>query len=307
MKLLNVDYSMALSFSESVTDHSFLLRCVPVSRGCQTVTSCVLEVNPAVPLVTYRDVFGNTVYRGQCYAPHSEFSFHVNAMVQVHGKEGTREPCPPFYKYSTPLTACTDEMRQFLLELFESSPLASYVAQKKVDCSHAHDAAKILCAGVHGRIAYTSGATTVRTSAAEAFTLQKGVCQDYAHLFVSLCRAMGIPARYVCGMSKGEGATHAWVEFFVPDDAYGTENGSAVWGRWFGVDPTRNKCVDDDYVILAVGRDFTDCQVDRGVFCGAVQQNQTVFVKTMEFPLADTTGEFSGHSVGGGIDLAGQQ
>ncbi|MBQ3671009.1 MAG: transglutaminase family protein, partial [Treponema sp.] len=136
---------------------------------------------------------------------------------------------------------------------------------------------------------------------------RKGVCQDYAHLFIALCREAGIVARYVCGMSKGEGATHAWAEFFVPDGEFRAANGQNASGTWYGIDPTRNKFTDDDYVILAVGRDFSDCQVDRGVFCGSVEQRQTVFVKTAELAPPIDTGLFSGHSVSGGADLAGQQ
>lgn len=307
MKSLDVDYRMNLEFSADVADHYFMLRCVPLSRGCQTVLSRSLEINPAVPLLANRDVFGNIVYRGHCFAGHNAFSFHADATVQVHSEEGTREPCPPFYKYPTALTACTEQMAEFLYGVFSSSELRNAVQGRRVPSECIHDFARALLPAVHERIAYTSGATTVRTTAAEAFAGQKGVCQDYAQLFIALCRRAGIAARYVCGMSKGEGATHAWAEFFVPDETFVAANGQAAFGKWYGIDPTRNKRADDDYVILAVGRDFSDCQVDRGVFCGAVSQTQSVFVRTTELVPPASTGMFSGHSVSGGADLAGQQ
>lgn len=307
MKFLFVDYKMTLVFSGDVFDHYFTLRCVPISRGCQTVLSRSLDLEPAVPVGAGRDVFGNIVYHGQCYGAHSTFSFHADAHVQVNGTEGTREPCHPCYKYNTPLTACDDDMTEFLFTVFSGSELEDVVHTRRIPSKCIRDFADRLLPAVHARIAYTSGATSVTTTAAEAFALQKGVCQDYAHLFVSLCRRAGIAARYVCGMSVGEGATHAWAEFFIPDDEFLRNDGKAANGTWFGIDPTRNKFTGDDYVILAVGRDFSDSQVDRGVFCGSVSQEQSVFVKTTEFPLPTDKGTFTGHSVSGGTDIAGQQ
>ena len=307
MKNLSVDYSMSLEFSDSVTDHSFLLRCIPTARGCQTVFSRSLEVSPGVPLSTYRDVFGNMVYRGQCYAPHDSFSFRAAAAVQVHAERGTREPCPAFYRYGTPLTRCSDEMREFLDSSFAGTPLAEKIGRGKFDRGEIREFAERLTEAVHSRIEYKSGSTDVRTTAEAAFTLRKGVCQDYAHLFVSLCRSAGVASRYVCGMSRGEGATHAWAEFFVPDSPAVPRDGQAAQGTWFGTDPTRNKFTDDEYVILAVGRDFSDCQVDRGVFCGSVRQTQRVLVRTSETDPPAPVGEYSGHSVIFGADMAGQQ
>ena len=307
MKTLAVDYKMELAFTGSVTDHSFILRCIPTARGCQTVMSRSLRIVPDVPLFTYRDTFGNFVYRGHCYAPHESFAFYVEAKVIVHSDAGTREPCPPFYKYPTPLTACNDEMRSFLHEAVRETSFADEVLARKFEKKHIRDFAEFLCALVYSRIEYTSGSTTVKTTAAEAFSAGKGVCQDYAHLFVSLAREAGIAARYVCGMSLGEGATHAWAEFFVPDDDNAGGDGCSLQGTWYGCDPTRNKVVNDDYVILAAGRDFTDCQVDRGVFCGSVSQTQTVFVKTQELPMNSSIGDFTGHHLVGAVDMAGQQ
>ena len=66
---------------------------------------------------------------------------------------------------------------------------------------------------------YAHGVTGVKTTAAEAFALRQGVCQDYAHVMLALCRACGLPARYVSGHLLGEGGTHAWVEVLLPDPA----------------------------------------------------------------------------------------
>ena len=307
MKSLAVDYSMSLSFSSGVTDHYFLLRCVPISRGCQTVLSRSLDIQPAVSLLTGRDVFGNVVYRGHCFSSHDSFSFRANATVHVHSEGGTREACQPFYKYPTHLASCSEEMEEFLFDSLSGTDFLPLAEKRSVPSKCVIEFARTLLPLVNARILYTSGSTTVRTTAAEAFAARKGVCQDYAHVFIALCRRAGIAARYVCGMSKGEGATHAWTEVFVPDAPLLRSDGQPQSGTWRGIDPTRNKFTDDDYVILAVGRDFSDCQVDRGVFCGSVEQRQSVFVKTDELEPPIDAGLFTGHSVSGGADLAGQQ
>ncbi len=119
---------------------------------------------------------------------------------------------------------------------------------------------------VYQRLCYAQGQTHVGTTAAEAFALGRGVCQDYAHIYVALCRMAGFPARYAAGMAVGEGATHAWAEVWQ-DEA------------WTAYDPTHDCIVDDRYVKLSHGRDFADCSVDRGCFRGASGQKQTVYVK----------------------------
>ena len=87
--------------------------------------------------------------------------------------------------------------------------------------------ARQLCHRVYEMMAYEPETTTVETPAAEVFSRQCGVCQDYAHLMISFCRANGLPARYVNGFLEGTGQTHAWVEVF---DGY----------SWQGYDPTHD-------------------------------------------------------------------
>ena len=113
------------------------------------------------------------------------------------------------------------------------------------------------------RFTYQSGATNINTTAEEALTLGKGVCQDFAHMQIAVCRALSVPARYVVGMQEGTGETHAWVEIY--------DN-----GIWVGIDPTNHKMVNDRYLTLSHGRDFADCGINRGLFVGGGTQTQTV-------------------------------
>lgn len=282
MNILEIDYTTRHEFSDPVSDHYFLLRCVPVSRDGQTVVARKLTITPETSLVTSKDIFGNVAYQGRINSPHTEFNFHSTASVIVDRKNGCRELCHPFYKFNTPLTKCSALMKGFLFSVFEGSIIEEAVYGKNLKNTDFHLAAEFLMQAVHSKIEYVTGSTTVKTSADEAFSLSKGVCQDYSHIFCSLCREAGIPARYVAGTSKGEGSTHAWAEYFVPDEEYIGNDGASMEGRWFGIDCTRNRKVDDSYVSLACGRDYLDCKVDGGIFRGMANQKMTVFVKTNE-------------------------
>ena len=271
MKTLALDYNMTLNFSQSASYHHFILRCIPLSRGGQTVLSSSLIVSPYVKLSAYTDYFGNLYYHGFIKENHDSFSFSANAVVQVRGVQGTRDRYLSLYKYKTPLTDVSDEMKNFLYDVFDYTVLKNEVRTRSLSKSHIISFASILCQSIYSYIEYRPNSTTVRTTSSQAFAQKKGVCQDYAHIFCALCREAGVASRYICGTSIGEGSTHAWAEFFVPD---------SLEGRWFALDPTRNKKCNSDYIILAAGRDYNDCQVDRGVLCCNGSQSQSIFVKT---------------------------
>ena len=110
---------------------------------------------------------------------------------------------------------------------------------------------------------YIQAVTNVETTVSEIWKMKSGVCQDFAHVLLVMLRTAGIPARYVSGYicpnengMRGEGATHAWVEAYIPD--YG----------WLGLDPTNNCLTEDQHVRLAVGRSFVDVSPVRGTYKG---------------------------------------
>jgi transglutaminase-like putative cysteine protease len=117
--------------------------------------------------------------------------------------------------------------------------------------------AALLCGLVHRHFEYQWGVTTVETTAAEAWAGGTGVCQDYAHAMVALCRLAGAPARYVSGHLLGDGGTHAWVEAFVPEDGA---------TRAVAFDPTHDRRVDLRYITVATGRDYGDVAPTSGTF-----------------------------------------
>lgn len=107
------------------------------------------------------------------------------------------------------------------------------------------------------------------TTAEAAMKMKAGVCQDYAHILLSLLRTDGICCRYVAGLAFESGETHAWVE--VNDG-----------GSWIGIDPTHNRFISDRSIKLCHGRDYSDCPIERGIFLGNAVSLQTVYSRVSE-------------------------
>ena len=126
---------------------------------------------------------------------------------------------------------------------------------------------------IYSNFKYIKGITDIETTVDEILEQRAGVCQDFAHVMLQVLRTLKIPSRYVSGYicpnkkgTRGEGATHAWVEVYIPK--YG----------WAGLDPTNNIWVTNNHVKLAIGRHFNDCSPVKGTFKGPAHQRLSVFV-----------------------------
>lgn len=126
------------------------------------------------------------------------------------------------------------------------------------------DLAERACAWSHQALAYQYGVTGVHTDAATALAQGKGVCQDYAHLMLALCRAAGLPARYVSGHLLGEGGSHAWVEVLGHEQSIQDANRAIA----VALDPTHDRPANQGYFTVAVGRDYSDVAPTSGTFHG---------------------------------------
>ncbi len=142
-------------------------------------------------------------------------------------------------------------------------------------------AAQALSQLVHTEFTYRPDATSTTTTVAEVLDGQVGVCQDFAHVLIGLCRAVGLPARYVSGYvlaaaSTTEippaGASHAWAEVHSPTHG------------WRGFDPANNLLASEQHVKMAIGRDYGDVPPTRGTFRGAADSSITVEVAVHELP-----------------------
>ena len=117
---------------------------------------------------------------------------------------------------------------------------------------------------VYQSMTYKGGVTGVSTTAAEALAQGYGVCQDYAHIMLAVCRSAGLPSRYVSGHLVGQGGTHAWVEVVLP---VGDGSGDAI--AWT-FDPTHAGRGGLEYVTIAVGADYSDVAPTSGTYISRV-------------------------------------
>jgi transglutaminase-like putative cysteine protease len=122
------------------------------------------------------------------------------------------------------------------------------------------DLASAIGGWVYRHMSYGFDHTAVHTTAAQTLAAGHGVCQDYAHLMLALCRLLGLPARYVSGHLVGEGGTHAWVEVLQPVSGHAVE--ILAW------DPTHDRPADLRYLTVAVGRDYRDVAPVSGTYSG---------------------------------------
>jgi transglutaminase-like putative cysteine protease len=223
-----------------------LLRCTPQHLPFQKIISEQCRISPATVLNAGEDSFGNILHSGHISEPHTSFAFCSEGEISLESYRICEELNPVFL-YPSDFTRSSGRVEQ----LFQSIDLggAQAVAEKVLRIG----------AKLHETFVYVSGSTNITTTAAEALELGRGVCQDYAHIMIALCRRAGIATRYVAGFLEGENYTHAWVEFFEG-------------GIWLPFDPTHNRLFDEGYIKLANGRDYADCPIERGVFTGAAQQ-----------------------------------
>jgi|WetSurMetagenome_2_1015567.scaffolds.fasta_scaffold06049_2 transglutaminase-like putative cysteine protease len=178
--------------------------------------------------------------------PRQDISIVVNGNVETTNQFCFEEPHPftPFiYLMDTPLTHFNNEIQAF--------------TQKNINNFKELDMLNALMAGIASYMRFESGTSHVHDTALQAFERQRGVCQDYAHLFVACCRSVGISSRYVSGYfftgDDGHIASHAWADAWL-----------APYG-WVSCDPTHQTFTNESYCRLAVGRDYLEACPVRGV------------------------------------------
>ena len=258
MAFLNYEYRMKISYSEPVERCYFTIKGIPADDFRQRRISYDICITPEVAYSEHQDSFGNKQIIGSVRKPHSEFEYVIKGLVEtypVSTSGGCHSPMLGMYKYPYGKCIPGDTIIGFAKEL------EAEVKSKSGD----KEKAFFIMNRLYETMTYESGSTRVETSAEEAFSNGKGVCQDFAHVFICLLRLFSIPARYVCGIMEGEGESHAWVEVACDEN-------------FVAFDPTHNREITDEYIKFGVGRDATDCTINRGVMWGGGAQLQEIYV-----------------------------
>lgn len=224
----------------------------PPSHGNQYLRAHQLQVTGArARRRMHQDASGNVIAWLHAEQVLHAIEFRLAAIVERIRDDGpTTLPAqalhsPRLLRY-TPLTAPDDRLRAL------SAQIAARPAGPLQRARQVNDA-------VAAALGYENGVTSVHTTASEALAAGRGVCQDFAHVMLAICRLLGLPARYVSGHLIGQGGTHAWVEVIVPAG----RRAQAV-----AFDPCNGRPVDASYVTIATGRDYADVAPTSGTFQG---------------------------------------
>lgn len=256
MSVLHFEYNMEIGYHEPVSKCYFTIKCIPKEDARQHLVRMDISLFPETKYSFGEDSFGNRQIYGSVKEVHNNFVFQISGDVKILQTDYEEEACAErIGMYRFPFGKCISG--QGLLNYYNSLDFS--------DCKNNYDICIYVMNRLHQDFSYVPKSTQVQTTAEEAWNLGKGVCQDYAHIYISLLRMADVSARYVCGLIIGEGASHAWVEALCNN-------------RWLAFDPTNNCLVLDNYIKLGDGRDASDCAINRGIMWGGGTQAQKVSV-----------------------------
>lgn len=252
MKTFQLEYKMDITLNEEIHNHHFSFRCLPRKEPRQISWKNQVLLQADYFAYSY-DCFNNHFIYGYIEHPHKELNFFLRSQVCVDSHQHEWDDrLTPVFRLPTPQTKVKGiAFNDFLTSCTRKCEALPNAYEKGLYVMHA----------VHDYMTYVKGVTEITTTASQAFEAGRGVCQDYSQIMLAILRAMHIPARYVAGVLSGEPLSHAWVDVFHD-------------GCWWGLDPTNDKVVDDDYIVLSVGRDYADCLVNQGIFFSPVRTKQ---------------------------------
>ena len=237
---LNIEHQTQYVYSEVVQYTIQQLRLTPRNGMGQHVKRWEIKVNGQ--LHAFEDTFGNHTHTLVIDRPHQELLISVSGEVETGVESLASHQTLPLALFlrDTPLTEADEAMRDFAWA-FAGKPVEAMM--------HA----------LREKMQYIKGVTQVDTTAAEAFRLGQGVCQDHAHAFIGCCRALGLPARYVSGYLFTENGslmqTHAWVDVWQND-------------HWLGLDVSNGIFANESHVRLAAGLDYRSASPVTGTRLG---------------------------------------
>lgn len=270
-------------YDARIADSVNEIRLSPRTNGRQSCYQHMIVTTPYAPLYSYEDYFGNRVHAFSVAKPHKDLTICANSIVVTKERNETDTNVLPYneevallksesfadqfaeYLAPTEYTQRTEQVKQIAASLWARKSFTSV-----------SDLLETMTRMIKTDYLYDPSATHVHTKVDEMIKLQRGVCQDFAHLMIALCRTLSIPSRYISGYqyildlsganADFEQASHAWVEAYIPKVG------------WTGYDPTNDVPIDWRYIVLAHGRDYKDIVPVKGVYRGTPNQMLDVTV-----------------------------
>ncbi len=264
---LSVVHRTVFTYGGPVTDSVNTLHLEPRTFPFQKTLSALVKVLPATRLRRFTDLFQNITHHFELAQPHVKLEVVSHIRIRNLPLEVSAES-----KAATLSDYRDSSVRERIWPFLQESHLVSKhvdIWKQAVDLTRERptifDQSLTIMHWIHETFIYDVCSTTSSTHLEEAFSLRRGVCQDYAHVMIGLCRSVGIAARYASGYLYngprgtlvGAQASHAWCEVYLPGSG------------WIGFDPTNGTLADARYAKIAVGRDYDDVAPIKGNYRGS--------------------------------------
>lgn len=267
---LKVEHLTRFEYSQPVFETTTEVRLQPAGGqdNPQQLISFNLDVEPTTKVFSYQDFYGNTIHYFSVLPPHDFLEIRTSAVVETGPGNYPMDP-----KDTINLFDYTSQCKYIVFSAAAQAYAAEIVRE---DSSLPRLAlAEKICRTINQGFQYQKGVTTVHSTVEQVLEQKTGVCQDFAHVMITVCRILDLPARYVSGYVWGgntesdqEGASHAWCE--VLDEEH---------QKWAGFDPTHSTLkVDERYIKIGHGRDYGDIPPVKGTYKGRATESLAVKV-----------------------------
>jgi transglutaminase-like putative cysteine protease len=256
---LSIEHETIFIYDKPIREATGEARVQPRDEAGQRRLNFALHLEPPAPAALVRDRFGNAVHSYSILQPHRKLLVTATSVVDTSDAPLIAAPALSVLEQHSYLAPS-----HYVPAAESLDRLARELAP---DDGDAEGIGWALTHGIYRSFTYEPGSTDIETTADRVLEGGRGVCQDFAHLMIGLCRSLGVPARYVSGYLYDSQAApdavlamHAWVEVFLAGQG------------WLGLDPTHDRAVNDAYTRVAVGRDYADATPMRGVYKGDARE-----------------------------------
>ena len=276
--IYDIRLTIATDYAGAASTGRHLVCVMPRDLGSdQRLVAGLLNLFPAPARRQDRtDFFGNSVVEFAIDAPHAGVEVSVQARVERSEDATPPAPATPLGDLPQALARCRDMGPDSPVHFIAASPrvpltgpITRFARRQIATGMDTREAIVAVGRALHATMRFDPRATTVDTSAAEAFANRHGVCQDFSHIMIACLRGIGIPAAYVSGYLRtqpppgkprleGADAMHAWVRAWCGPRA-----------GWLAFDPTNDRIADTSHIVVAYGRDYADVSPIRGILRGS--------------------------------------